>query len=590
MYSQNNPSAPFYTVSGVPMIEPSYYADPDGVVRRAAGAYVGFGGTASASSTVGLPQPSIQGYSGAMQTSAGTTPATTGLTFTQAQSRPLLLHRPFRSVAELGYVFRDVPWKNLDFFTPESGDAGLLDVFCINETASPTSLVAGKVNLNTRQAPVLAAIVSGAYVDDPKVTNATVGSVSPSVAGTISSALVKRTSETTNYGFLENLSELVGKWNAAAAATSGTVTYSPTYPNDNAGTDLPLASGYMDGKLSYVGFSGAPSISGTVDNLTDAYASASYSNASLLTSLSQIQRFREAPVRALASAGQTRVWNLMIDVVAQTGSYPGTAQTLANFNVQCENRYWLHVAIDRLTGQVIDQNLELVPTGPINITFGSSSAASISIPEGEASGTAVSTLLSADSTAGSTLTYTLVSGSGSTDNASFTISGNTLQTAAVLQYLRQSTYNIRVQVTDQNGLSFQEPLTIPLQPSAFTQWKIKYFGGNASTAGIGGATANPAGDGIPNLVKYAMGLNPLVSGTTGISATVGNGVMTFDYSRADAATDTTAHAYWSNDLSNWSNTGVTETMLSDNGTIQLWQATVPMSSQSLFMRLQISNP
>ena len=30
----------------------------------------------------------------------------------------------------MGYVFRDLPWKNLDFFTPESADAALLDLFC----------------------------------------------------------------------------------------------------------------------------------------------------------------------------------------------------------------------------------------------------------------------------------------------------------------------------------------------------------------------------------------------------------------------------------------------------------------------------
>ena len=176
MYAQNNPNTPF-DEPGMGLVQPSYYADADGVVRRAAGAYVAFGGTASASTTLGLPPASIQGYPGAPQTAASTTPATT-TPFTQSQSRPLLLHRPFRTVAELGYVFRDMPWKNLDFFAPESADAGLLDLFCINETASPTSLVAGKVNLNTRQAPVLTAIISGACVDDPKITNATVGSVS----------------------------------------------------------------------------------------------------------------------------------------------------------------------------------------------------------------------------------------------------------------------------------------------------------------------------------------------------------------------------------------------------------------------------
>ncbi len=363
MYAQNNPSAPFS--DGI--VEPSYYADPDGVVRRAAGAYVPFGSGVSASTPVGLPPASINGYSGApssLVTPASNTP------FTQSQSRPLLLHRPFRSVAELGYVFRDVPWKNLDFFTPESGDIGLLDLFCINESSDPNGLVAGKVNLNTRQAPVLAAIIGQAYIDDPKVSNATVGSISTNVvntttvATTIASALVARTADTTHYGPLQNLSELVGKWKSSAGAISSGVTYSPKNQGSNWGIDLP--SPYIDGKACYTGFSGAASTSsGTAENLTDAYATASYSTtaatqSSMQAGMSQIQRFHEAPIRALANVGQTRVWNLMIDVVAQTGRYPRTSVELSKFVVEGEQHLWVHIAIDRTTGKILDQQIEVV--------------------------------------------------------------------------------------------------------------------------------------------------------------------------------------------------------------------------------------
>jgi hypothetical protein len=65
-------------------------------------------------------------------------------------------------------------------------------------------------------------------------------------------------------------------------------------------------------------------------------------------------------VRALAEVCQTRTWNLMIDVVAQSGRYPSIAAGLADFVVQGEKRYWLHFAIDRFTGEVIDQQLEEV--------------------------------------------------------------------------------------------------------------------------------------------------------------------------------------------------------------------------------------
>jgi len=62
----------------------------------------------------------------------------------------------------------------------------------------------------------------------------------------------------------------------------------------------------------------------------------------------------------LAEVSQTRTWGLLIDVIAQSGRYPQKASDLSQFVVEGEKRYWLHVAIDRITGEVIDQQLEAV--------------------------------------------------------------------------------------------------------------------------------------------------------------------------------------------------------------------------------------
>jgi hypothetical protein len=69
---------------------------------------------------------------------------------------------------------------------------------------------------------------------------------------------------------------------------------------------------------------------------------------------------RESIARALTEVGQTRTWGLLIDIVAQSGRYPSTAAILEDFVVEGEKRYWLHVAIDRFTGEIIDQQLEAV--------------------------------------------------------------------------------------------------------------------------------------------------------------------------------------------------------------------------------------
>ena len=65
-------------------------------------------------------------------------------------------------------------------------------------------------------------------------------------------------------------------------------------------------------------------------------------------------------MRALSDAGQAGTWNLLIDIVAQSGRYPVNATGLNDFVVDGEGNYWVHVAIDRSTGQVIDEKIETV--------------------------------------------------------------------------------------------------------------------------------------------------------------------------------------------------------------------------------------
>ncbi len=94
---------------------------------------------------------------------------------------------------------------------------------------------------------------------------------------------------------------------------------------------------------------------------------------------------------------------------------------------------------------------------PTNIALSATS-----LPTGSASGTTVGTFTTTDPDAGDTFTYTLVSGTGDTDNSSFTITGNQLKTAAVLNTATKSSYSIRVKTTDASGRSFEKNFTITL--------------------------------------------------------------------------------------------------------------------------------
>ncbi len=62
--------------------------------------------------------------------------------------------------------------------------------------------------------------------------------------------------------------------------------------------------------------------------------------------------------RALADVANVHTWNLLVDVIAQSGKLAPTAGGLENFVSQGERRVWYHLAIDRFTGQVVDLRRE----------------------------------------------------------------------------------------------------------------------------------------------------------------------------------------------------------------------------------------
>jgi murein DD-endopeptidase MepM/ murein hydrolase activator NlpD len=83
-----------------------------------------------------------------------------------------------------------------------------------------------------------------------------------------------------------------------------------------------------------------------------------------------------------------------------------------------------------------------------------------SLQENLPAGTTVGTLSTTDQDAGDTHTYSLVSGTGSTDNSLYSISGTTLKTKVVFDYEAKAIHSIRVRVTDRGGLWFETVLAI----------------------------------------------------------------------------------------------------------------------------------
>jgi hypothetical protein len=223
----------------------------------------------------------------------------------------LFLNRPLRSVGEFGYAYSQynglqTPGNNSPYYfinfrntykIDTNPDPALLDFFTYNNAP----VRSGIVSLNTRQPSVLAAILKGAIVNN---SNPAVGVL----LGDSTTGAIAAGNKIVNANFL-----------VPARALSR--------------TDI--------GNLSRNASTGVNSPPFTNDDSTTGEA-------------------RVTIARALSEVVQTRTWGLLIDLVAQTGHYAPNATGLANFVVEGEKRYWLHIAIDRFDGTIVGQQLEEV--------------------------------------------------------------------------------------------------------------------------------------------------------------------------------------------------------------------------------------
>jgi hypothetical protein len=99
--------------------------------------------------------------------------------------------------------------------------------------------------------------------------------------------------------------------------------------------------------------------------------------------------------------------------------------------------------------------LTITPGKPTGIDL-----ARVTLYENQASGTLAGTLSSTDLNSASTFTYSLVAGVGSTDNNSFSISGNQLKAAKSFDYEAKSNYSVRIRTTNPYGLYFEQTFTV----------------------------------------------------------------------------------------------------------------------------------
>jgi len=145
----------------------------------------------------------------------------------------------------------------------------------------------------------------------------------------------------------------------------------------------------------------------------------------------------------------------------------------------------------------------------------------------------------------------------------------------------------------------------------FDSWRHVEFGNDATNLVISAPTADPAGDGIVNLLKYAMALSPLQNSTAGlpklqVQTVDGIRYLALQFTRAISATDVTVTVQASRDLLGWSNgssysgvgniptngvtTEVSRTSLNGIETIVVRDNIGFDSASHRFLRLRVTRP
>jgi hypothetical protein len=138
-----------------------------------------------------------------------------------------------------------------------------------------------------------------------------------------------------------------------------------------------------------------------------------------------------------------------------------------------------------------------------------------------------------------------------------------------------------------NNLAGDPTSIIALTP--IQAWRLQWFGTTADTGDAADATVATS-DGMPNLLKYALGLNPLVPAANPAVGDISTGYLRLTLPKNPAATDVIFSIEVTADLLvPWTANGV----IIDQDTPSLLQAhgNVPVNSAATgFIRLRVARP
>jgi hypothetical protein len=126
--------------------------------------------------------------------------------------------------------------------------------------------------------------------------------------------------------------------------------------------------------------------------------------------------------------------------------------------------------------------------------------------------------------------------------------------------------------------------------SDFALWQSANFPGQLDQPAISGPLATPAGDGMPNLLKYAFGLRPMAASPGAPVSLLATGpTKALRYQRPANRPDLDYIVESSPDLGNWGDEGILQSRVAQTSGMETWEAVVPgPHPQRLFMRVRVT--
>jgi len=122
-------------------------------------------------------------------------------------------------------------------------------------------------------------------------------------------------------------------------------------------------------------------------------------------------------------------------------------------------------------------------------------------------------------------------------------------------------------------------------------WRQTHFGTTQNT-GTAANSFDANGDGESNLLEFATGQSPLTNTRLSTPFSINGANFEYTYTRANAALadGITFTVEWSDTLApgSWSTAGVTQQILTDNGTVQTVKAILPAGTLRRFARLKVT--